>query len=67
MNGQPNYGVPLDALRALEAERSFGSLYPAYYVVPGNQGAPSVMRGIGQEIAADMKKDRVDCALLVAT
>ncbi len=29
VNQNPHYGVPLDALRALEAERAIGRLYPA--------------------------------------
>ena len=46
MNQNPHYGVPLDALRGLEAEGAIGpgKLYPAYYVIPGNQGSPAVMR-----------------------
>ncbi|MBI3057735.1 MAG: glycine/betaine/sarcosine/D-proline family reductase selenoprotein B, partial [Deltaproteobacteria bacterium] len=67
MNQNPHYGVPLDALRTLEAEGVIGMLYPAYYVVPGNQGSPSVMKRIGQEIAADLRKEAVDGVLLVAT
>lgn len=69
MNQNPHYGVPLDALRSLEVEGRIGKgkLYPAYYVVPGNQGSPSVMRRIGQEIAADLLKEGVAGVLLVAT
>jgi len=69
MNQNPHYGVPLDALRALEAEGAIGAgkLYPAYYVIPGNQGAPSVMRRVGREMAADLKKDGVQGVLFVAT
>jgi glycine reductase len=69
MNQNPHYGVPLDALRALEAEGVIGpgKLYPAYYVIPGNQGSPAVMRRIGQEIAGDLKKNGVEGVLLVAT
>lgn len=69
MNKNPHYGVPLDALRTLEAEGMIGpgKLYPAYYVIPGNQGSPAVMRRVGQEIAADLKKDGVEGVLLVAT
>jgi glycine reductase len=69
MNQNPHYGVPLDALRALEAEGAIGAgkLYPAYYVIPGNQGSPAVMRRMGQEIAADLKKDNVEGVLFVAT
>ena len=69
MNQNPHYGVPLDALRALEADGMVGRgmLYPAYYVIPGNQGSPAVMRRVGQEIAADLHKQGVDGVLLVAT
>lgn len=67
MNQNPRYGVPLDALRALEAEGIIGRIYPSFYVVPGNQGSPSVMRQIGQEIAADLKKEGVNGVLQVAT
>ena len=69
MNQNPHYGVPLDALRALEADGAIGAgkLYPAYYVIPGNQGSPAVMRRMGQEIAADLKKDNVEGVLFVST
>ena len=69
MNQNPHYGVPLDALRGLEAEGAIGpgKLYPAYYVIPGNQGSPAVMRRVGQEIAADLKKDNVQGVIFVAT
>jgi glycine reductase complex component B subunit gamma len=69
MNQNPHYGVPLDALRALEADGVIGrgKLYPAYYVIPGNQGSPAVMRRVGQEIASDLRKEGVEGVLLVAT
>src|SRR5262249_23186653 len=59
----------LDALRTLEAEGAIGpgKLYPAYYVIPGNQGSPAVMRRVGQEIATDLKKENVEGVLFVAT
>jgi glycine reductase len=66
MNQNPHYGVPLDALRGLEVDGRI-RLYHSYYVVPGNQGAPSVMRRIGQEVAADLRKEGVEAVLLVAT
>jgi glycine reductase len=69
MNQNPHYGVPLDALRSLESEGKIGAgnLYPAYYVIPGNQGSPAVMRRVGREIGADLKKEGIDGVLLVAT
>jgi len=67
MNANPLYGVPLDALRELQAEGSYGALYPAYYVIPGNQGSPAEMKRVGQEIAAELKANQVDGVLLVST
>jgi betaine reductase len=69
MNQNPHYGVPLDALRTLEAQGAIGAgkLYPAYYVIPGNQGSPTVMRRVGQEIAADLQKANVEGVVFVAT
>ena len=67
MNQNPHYGVPLDALRSLEAEGAIGGLYSSYYVLPGNQGAPSVMKRIGKEIAEDLRSEGVDGILLVST
>ena len=67
MNQNPHFGVPLDALRTLEVQRIIAKLHPFYYVVPGNQGAPSVIRRIGQEIANDLLKEGVDASLLVST
>jgi glycine reductase len=67
INQNLHYGLPLDTLRELESEGVIGRVYPAYYVVPGNQGSPSVMRRIGEEIAADMRKEGLNGVLLVAT
>ncbi len=67
INRNPHYGVPLDALRALEAKKAIRRLYHSYYVVPGSQGIPSVMQRIGQEIAADLSSEGVDGVLLVST
>lgn len=67
MNANPLYGVPLDALRKLQLEGEFEGLYPAYYVIPGNQGSPAEMKRVGQEIAAELKANRVDGVLLVST
>jgi glycine reductase len=67
MNANPLYGVPLDALRELQQEGKYEDLYPAYYVIPGNQGSPSAMQRVGQEIAAEIKANSVDAVLLVST
>ncbi len=67
MNANPLYGVPLDALRQLQQEGKYEDLYPAYYVIPGNQGSPAAMQRVGQEIAAEIKANSVDAVLLVST
>ncbi|MBI4523532.1 MAG: glycine/betaine/sarcosine/D-proline family reductase selenoprotein B [Deltaproteobacteria bacterium] len=67
MNQNPHYGVPLDTLRALEAEGVIGRVYPGFCVLPGNGGAPTVMRRIGGEIASDLRAGGVDGVLLVST
>lgn len=67
MNANPNFGVPLDALRALEREGLFGSLYPFYYVVPGNQVQVSDAHRMAREIAAELGAGGVEGVLLVAT
>ncbi|MBI4525973.1 MAG: glycine/betaine/sarcosine/D-proline family reductase selenoprotein B [Deltaproteobacteria bacterium] len=63
----PNYAVPLDAIRELEASGAFGSLYPYYYSTTGGQGAPQVMEKMAREMSQDMKSAGVDGVLLVAT
>ena len=63
----PNFASPLDVTRRMEREGVFAKLYPYLYSVCGNNGQISVMQRIGQEMAADMKAEGVDIALLVAT
>ncbi len=63
----PNYAVPLDAIRELEDRQAFGSLYSFYYSTTGGQGAPQVMQRMAREMSQDMKAAGVDGVLLVAT
>lgn len=63
----PNYALPLRTLRALESEGVIGSLYPTYFATTGNQTAVAAARRIGKEIAAELREQEVDAALLVAT
>lgn len=67
MDRNPNYGVPLDVLRAMEKESRIGKLYPTYYGTTGVQGWITAMKAIGAEMAADMKAGGVDGVLLVST
>lgn len=67
MDANPNYGVPVDALRELEKEHFFRRLHSYYYVTPGTTGAMAVMQQLGKEMAADMKEDGVNGVILVST
>lgn len=67
MAGNPDYGVPLDACRELEREGAFAELYPYFYGTTGVNASISSMQTLGAEIAADMRSQRIDAAVLVAT
>lgn len=67
MLGNANYSVPLDVCRDLEKKGLFGKLSPHYYSSPGQGGEISVMEGIGQAMASDMKAEGVGAVLLVST
>lgn len=63
----PDRLIPLDAVRELERQGEIGSLLPAYYVTCGNHGILSQMAQHAREIAAELRAQRVDAVLLVAT
>lgn len=66
-NDNPNYGVPLDAMRELEKEKAFNKLHPYLYVTPGVQASVKVMQQIGREMAQDMKDSGVNAVIMVST
>jgi glycine reductase len=66
-NANPNYVVPLDALRELERAHAFASIYPRYYVTVGVGTAVAESRRIGREIAAELRANGVDAVILTAT
>lgn len=66
-NANPNYVVPLDALRELERGHAVGSVYSRYYVTVGVGTAVTESRRIGREIAADLRANKVDAVILTAT
>ncbi len=67
MKENANFGVPLDAARALERAGTFAKIYPCYYMTTGNVAAVPVMQRLGKEMAADMKAEGVDAVLLTST
>lgn len=66
-NANPNYVVPIDALRELEQSGEFGSLHPRYYMTVGVGTAVAEARRMGREIAADLRQQEVDAVVLTAT
>ncbi|MCC6175907.1 MAG: glycine/betaine/sarcosine/D-proline family reductase selenoprotein B [Chloroflexi bacterium] len=63
----PNYVVPLDVLRELEAAGRIGSLHHTYYATVGNQTAVAEAKRMGAEIAQELHQADVGAVLLVAT
>jgi glycine reductase len=63
----PNFVVPLDVLRELEAEGAIGSLYRQFFVTTGNGTAVADARRMGAQIAEELVGEKVGAALLVAT
>jgi glycine reductase len=63
----PNYVVPLDVLREMEAAGRIGSLYPTYFATVGNQTAVADARRMGAEIASELLEEQIGAVLLVAT
>ena len=66
-NANPNYVVPLDAVRELERGHAFAALHSRYYVTVGVGTAVAEARRIGREIAADLRSQGVDGVILTAT
>jgi glycine reductase len=63
----PNYALPLRAIRELESEGVLGSVYPTYFATTGNQTAVTSAQAMGKEIATELSEHAIDAALLVAT
>jgi glycine reductase len=67
VNANPNYILPLNFLRDLEAEGSIGGVFEWIYALPGVSTPVAASRGLGRSIAQDLKAGEVDGCLLVAT
>jgi len=62
----PNYAMPLPALRKLEKMGVIKAVYPFFYTTVGNQTAVNAARDIGRDVAKELKEGHVDGALQVA-
>lgn len=67
INENPNRGMPLDALRAVEKEKLIGHLNGYFYVTPGVQASVNTMQQLGREMAEEMKAEGVQGAIMVST
>lgn len=67
VNANPNYILPLNFLRDLEAEGSIGQVFEGIYALPGVSTPVAASRALGQSIAQDLQEGQVDGCLLVAT
>jgi glycine reductase len=63
----PNFVIPLDVVRELEAAGAIGSLHPEFYVTVGNGTAVSDAKRMGAQIAEELVAEKVGAALFVAT
>ena len=62
----PNYAMPLPALRKLEKQGVIKAVYPFFFTTVGNQTAMGAAKEIGQAIARELKAGRVEGVLQVS-
>jgi glycine reductase len=67
VNQDPNRLVPLDVIRDIEKEAIIGKLYDYFYATVGNVGSISTVTMLGNEIAEDLKSNKIDAVILTAT
>jgi glycine reductase len=66
INQDPNRMVPLDALRALEKEGTFGKLHDELYTTVGNTAAIPTMRRFAQEMIRELQAAEVEGVVLTS-
>jgi glycine/betaine/sarcosine/D-proline reductase family selenoprotein B len=59
--------MPLNILRALEGQGMIKGIYPNFFSTTGNGTAVGAAKRMGAEIAQELRTNRVDGVLLVAT
>ena len=67
VNADPNRLVPLDAARELERAGRFGRLLPRVYATAGCSAPVANARRIGRQIAAELRQQGVDAAIVTST
>jgi glycine reductase len=66
-NENPNYILPLHILRPMEKEGIIGKIPDQFHSVAGVGTAVAEAKRMGEEMAADLKEEGVNAALMVAT
>ena len=67
VNSNPNYILPLNFLRDLEADGQIGGVFSSIYALPGVATPVAMSCDLGRSIAQDLVNSGVDGCLLVAT
>ena len=67
VNANPNYILPLNFLRDLEADGEIGGVFESVYALPGVSTPVAMSRDLGRSIAEDLANKEVAGCLLVAT
>ena len=67
VNANPNYILPLNFLRDLEADGEIGGVFESIYALPGVATPVAMSRDLGRSIAEDLANSQVAGCLLVAT
>jgi len=63
----PNYALPLPALRELERRREIGGVHSEFFSVVGANCPAGEAQRMGREIAAELVKNQVGAAILEST
>ena len=66
-NQNPNYILPLDALRRMEADGEVGSIHDKFLSTSGVGTAVASSKRIGAQMAGQLKEAGVDVCVMVAT
>jgi glycine reductase len=67
VNHNPNYVLPLNYMRELEAAGEIGSVYPGIFTLPGVSTPVPQAEALGRGIAQELRDGGVLACLLVAT
>jgi glycine reductase len=67
VKANPNYVLPLPAMRELERQGTFRRLYPWFFSTSGVGTAVTHAARMGSEMAEELRRAGVNAALLVAT